>query len=228
VRFIEKKESPPAFEAWKTYEFGDGKRKNWKNDWKGYVPIEDRIAGHCYYTKRELRTYLIEEQESLCCYCETKIEDAPLKAKIEHIIPRDGDKNQEVIYDYNNLAVCCLGGEKDPKPKEMHCDSSRDDSMLLPIKPHDPRCELEITYAKDGQINGSTDEAKETIKQLNLQILKLENSREEAISGFIYSDEDLTILISKEDASKVYRQIDSEKPCKHISAVLQSLKSIME
>jgi len=195
LKYIEKHASPKQFEEWKSYK----NPINW-NELDGYpVPIEKRIENHAYYSKEELRQALIDEQYSTCCYCESAIENHPLKTKIEHLEPREGDTRTNRIFDYSNLMASCDGGERDQKPRKIHCDAAKG-KKEIPISPLDKskRCETEISFTIEGKIIGTTPDAKNTISILRLDLSKLNNLREEAIAGYIFSDLEKTNFISAE------------------------------
>jgi len=69
--------------------------------------------------KKEIKTFLINEQKGLCAYCNQKI--VPEKATIEHLICQSHNRNMELNY-YNLYAVC--EGSQGIKQKS-HCDKYR-------------------------------------------------------------------------------------------------------
>lgn len=222
MKQIIKNNSPIEFEEWKRYK----KPNNW-NDLDGNpVSMSRRNSTEKYYSKYELRHELLKEQSNLCCYCESIIENNPLKVKIEHLEPKIGNENQHLIFDYNNLLLSCNGGERDPKPKILHCDASKG-SKLIPITPLDRRCMTEIDYTLEGKVIGITDDAKKTINILNIHISKLVNKRFAIISGLIFTDRDNTELISPEEAFKLHSKIKLKLDFEYYSAVLKCLSIIM-
>lgn len=221
MKYIVKKTAPEQFEKWKTYK----KPTHW-NDFDGKtIPLERRIEGAEYYSKEELRSYLLDEQSHVCCYCEMRIVNNPLTSKIEHVEPREGDTQTERIFDYNNLSLSCNGGERDPKPKLLHCDSSKK-SKPLPFSHLDKRCEVELAFTLDGQIINKTQDAKEVIKILNLHIPKLKNARESAISGFIYTNEKKTELIKQEEKERLLNQLNNKYNLPFQTAIIAALNQI--
>ncbi len=221
MKYIIKGESPEQFERWKTA----NKPKSW-DDLPGKLPPENRREeGVEYYSKEELRDVLLEEQGETCCYCEMLVSNHPLIAKIEHIEPREGDTQTERIFDFYNLAISCNGGEKDPKPKELHCDAEKGDKPIQ-LSPLDQRCETEITFTIAGKIIGLTEDAKQTISILNLDIPKLNNLREQAIAGYIYTDKDKTEYISIEDCTPLIAKLQQIKKLPFKSSILKALAQI--
>ena len=94
---------------------------------------------------------LRNEQQRLCCYCETEIEAS--NSHIEHLIPRayPGAPNP---YQYSNLASSCNGGQ--------HCGHFKDDRHRNPqhyhhvpatfSSPHDPATESLFEYTARGEV----------------------------------------------------------------------------
>jgi len=222
LKRIIKHQSPTAFEEWKKFK----NPTNW-NDLDGYPVAEgDRDPESKYYSKQELRAALLSETQNLCCYCESKLENNPLRIKVEHVQPKIGTTKQHLLFEYSNLLISCNGGERDPKPKLLHCDTSKKD-RIIPITPFDPIVESEIDYEFNGVITGKTEDARATIGILNLDIIKLRNRRLNKISGYIFKDEEETELISVEDASKLYSKVILDKGTEHFSAIIRSLRKIM-
>ena len=65
-----------------------------------------------YKKRRKLKEYLLEnEQNYLCCYCESKVEidgEAKGGSHIEHLKPKSLDYDN-LTFDYYNLVVSCQG-----------------------------------------------------------------------------------------------------------------------
>ncbi len=94
---------------------------------------------------------LRQEQQFLCCYCETEI--GITDSHIEHLVPRSIQNNR--TYDYLNLATSCNGGAVD------HCGRFKDDHNRNPryrydsskfCPPHDANtCRL-FSYLPNGDV----------------------------------------------------------------------------
>jgi len=221
MKHIVKGASPEDFERWKA----ENQFTNW-DSFPGKLPPEDRREeGVTYYSKIELREALLEEQGYTCCYCEKEISNDHKTTAIEHIEPREGDTQTERIFDYLNLILSCNGGEKDPPPKELHCDAAKSNKSI-PFSPLDKRCKHEITFTINGKILGLTEDATQTIKVLNLDIIKLKNARKDAISGYIYEDKDETELISIEECNSLIINLQQNKKLPFKSAILRALHQI--
>lgn len=141
-----------------------------------------------YYSKENLRTALITEQGYICCYCIQRIKDAPLHAKIEHFLPKDSYKAN--TFDYQNLHLACMGGERDAPPR--YCDTYKGNQPTTIISPLQPNCQEHFTYTEQGNIkpnnNHNIDKelAKTTIETLNLNAPALKLLREKTIDTYIY------------------------------------------
>ncbi|MBK9106383.1 MAG: TIGR02646 family protein [Saprospiraceae bacterium] len=221
MKYIAKGESPLQFEWWKVYR----QPNNW-NDLDGVTfPMANRIDGAEYYSKEELREELLLEQGRTCCYCENRIQNHPLRTKVDHIEPREGDTQTARIFDYHNFGLSCNGGERDPAPIELHCDSAKK-SKIIKLTPHNPACETEIVFTIKGEIIGLTERATQTINCLNLGINKLNNLREEAIAGFIFTDEEKTLYITKEEALKLRNILSTNNALPFKRAIICALAQV--
>lgn len=72
--------------------------------------------------KAEVRHQLNVEQDGLCVYCEASLE--PESGHVEHIKSRD--RNQHLIFTYDNLAHCC--------DATGHCGHFKDNNVI-PLEP---------------------------------------------------------------------------------------------
>lgn len=232
MKHVTKQPSPADFEAWKAYRsrIRKGELIRW-GELKGNRAQGPLPEGAVDYSKAEIRTVLFNEQRGLCCYCNDQLIDNASNTAIDHVSPKEGTANQHLIFDYNNLSLSCKGNEKTPKPRELHCDAEKHDKVL-PLTQFDLNCETDIVFAIDGGINGTTDAANTTIDYLNLSIEKLERLRADAIAGFVYEDEEKTMLISREEAKAVLQGLNAEvesapllRP--FIVAITQSLAGIV-
>jgi len=61
--------------------------------------------------KREVHSYILkQEQNGLCCYCESRIHGLGRnESHIEHVFPQYDDGYPEKKFDYSNLVVSCCG-----------------------------------------------------------------------------------------------------------------------
>ncbi len=175
MKYIDKNASPDFFEEWK-------KTIN-PSKWNELRSPE----------KDQLRRTLLEEQGYICCYCNQGIADHPLYTKIEHLYPKDEDKYPEQMFDYGNLLLACSGGEKDAKPRTLHCDSKKGNNEPPSVVPLQTDCEKHFQYFSNGEMEGISEDGKTTIDELGLNIKKLKILREKAINEYfeIYEIDDL-------------------------------------
>lgn len=225
MKHISKKTSPPEFESWKAYR----EPTNW-NDLPGNRAVPPPPAPTVDYAKSDLRAALHTEQQGLCCYCNQALENTSSGTAIDHVSPKQGTQNQDLLFDYHNLALSCKGNEKPPKPRHLHCDAQKG-NRTLPLTPFETRCETAIRYALDGGVAGTSPDAMTTICYLNLNIKKLQQLRAAAIAGFIYEDEDKTILIEPAEAKSLLTQLTTSRAAAgeltpFIVALQQSLAGI--
>ena len=127
----------------------------------------------------EVHANLWQEQQGLCCYCETEIQDDG--GHIEHMEPQS--RNQARIYDYDNIALSCNGGVVE------HCGHYKDDRAHNPnyawdsgrfSPPHDPETVMLFFYNPEGKVEpsaGNEDKASYLIGYLGLNCARLTQRR---------------------------------------------------
>lgn len=135
--------------------------------------------------KDDLRKALLEEQGYICCYCNRGLEG--ILTKIEHFFAKKADKYPSKMFDYENILIACHGGEKDPRPRFLYCDSAKGDKEPPPISPLQENCEDYFQFTTTGKIKakGNHPDAVATIKLLNLDNPKLNELRLAAIDTYL-------------------------------------------
>lgn len=162
MKYIIKGQSPAKFDRWKEQE-----NDNWKPTWDNLRNPEKGI----------LKEALLNDQGHICCYCGIRVNNDH-NTEIEHVKPRFECVEEEKL-DYNNLIVSCIGGRKDPLPKELSCNAKRGNDQLK-MSPLNPDCENRFLYTLDGQILTKDEEdgdCLDTIRVLGLDIERLKNIR---------------------------------------------------
>lgn len=124
----------------------------------------------------DLRQNLRREQNGLCCYCESEVEDGD--GHIEHMEPRS--RNQARTYDYSNLAISCNGGHTEHcgHYKDNKSGHSWDAELFLP--PHDPVTAGLFEYLLDGSVQATANDpgkASYLIDYLGLSCSRLTDRR---------------------------------------------------
>jgi len=165
MKYIEKGNEPQSFTDWKS---------------NGNLIYNDLINPQ----KSELKTALLIEQGYICCYCESKISSDT--SHIEHFKPKDKDKFPELQLNYDNLLCSCQKQLSKGEPR--HCGNSKGNEIIL-MTPLMEDCESKFTYTEDGQINHTDEDSKQTIRDLQLDIDKLNDLRNKAIELFIIDSE---------------------------------------
>lgn len=79
---------------------------------------------------RSAKQYLIDEQNSLCAYCQQKIDIND--SSIEHVTPKEHNKELSTSY-FNLVAVCHKNQVKDHSTGRFHCDRDRGSKLISPI-----------------------------------------------------------------------------------------------
>ena len=211
MKYIDKGASPVFFEDWKR----ENNPTNWENDLQNPK-------------KRELRDHLLKEQGYICCYCNQRIENNPLRTKIEHFYPKDAHKYPELMFEYGNLLVACYGGTRDAPPRTLHCDSKKGNKEPSPISPLQINCADFFRYGSNGKIVGTDTDATNTIEELGLDIEKLKILRKRAINEYfeIFVEE-----ANEEELEELLMDLEQKVDgkftpfCKAIQYVLRELYS---
>ena len=203
MKNIQKGQPPTDFQAWKAERLP----KNW--DDLQNEPAE-RLPGMAYFSKKELRKSLVDEQNQLCCYCQASI-DFSEKTKIEHHFPKDGadkKRGKELMFDYQNLLAACDGGQRDKgkiSPRQLHCDAAKQEKIIGLSPLEDCESRLHFVWIGNGKVEISALEpadleAAAALKILKLNCPKIQNGWGSAVGGLIYEDLDGLVFISKEAA----------------------------
>lgn len=79
---------------------------------------------------RSAKQYLIDEQNSLCAYCQQKIDID--NSSIEHVTPKEHNKEVSTSY-FNLVAVCNKSQVKDSSTGKFHCDRVRGSELIPPV-----------------------------------------------------------------------------------------------
>jgi uncharacterized protein (TIGR02646 family) len=141
------------------------------------------------YAKSELRDALVKEQFFICCYCNDRINGEPLFTKIEHFLPKETYKQD--TFNYQNLFASCNGGEREEKPRTLHCDThkgSKDPSQFQLISPFDSDASTHFYFKENGEIKNKTEQGKNTISFLNLDCKRLNLRRKIVIETYLYDE----------------------------------------
>lgn len=169
MKHIIKHSEPQAFTDWKALE-----NENWQ-------PSYNDLCGN---PKKVVKDALMEEQGTICCYCERRL--TPEDSHIEHFRPQSDPVVDPL--DFTNMLCSCQNELKKGDPQ--HCGNKKDnwfDASLL-VSPLVPDCESRFAFTGDGAIKPSlsTDTAAtETITRLGLAIPKLNALRAYAIEPFL-------------------------------------------
>lgn len=133
---------------------------------------------------------LAREQGYLCGYCGTRVGEKDGDCHIEHFVPQsepDG-KGKSLALDFGNMLASCQGRDE-PPAVPAHCGQARG-TKKVPVSPFSPDCAAYFIFGSDGRIEPSRETAKEeaartTIKNLQLDVLRLKAARKAAIDAAI-------------------------------------------
>lgn len=136
-----------------------------------------------------IRKSCILEQKGLCAFCCCSI--SVDKSENAHLLSQNHYPELSLNWD-NIVASCSTKGQ---------CNNSQK-SRTLPITPLMIECERDIKFCINGHVIGITQEAKETIRILNLNNPSLIAKRKKAIEAFFFENslepvEELTLWDEK-------------------------------
>lgn len=116
-----------------------------------------------------LRQTLVESQHALCAYCCRRINIS--NAINEHIKPRNTWPDAKYSMDFENLIASCR--------TEDTCGSKKKNSYdeHLFVSPLQEDCMSHFRFLLNGEIEGTTDAGKYTVKLLNLNSYQLRKAR---------------------------------------------------
>jgi len=183
MKFIVKQTEPNEFTAWKSLS-----NDNWQ---PSYADLRGDV-------KAAVKAALIEEQGTICCYCERRL--IVNDSHIEHFEPQSNPGVDAL--EFSNLLCSCQNIIKRGAP--LHCGNLKGDwfDEVFLVSPLDSQCESRFSYTGIGNImaSDSSDEAAEkTIDHLGLAIPKLNDLRNKAIEPFLdasLSDDELKRFVS--------------------------------
>ena len=134
----------------------------------------------------EVHKALFEEQEGLCCYCESAV--TKTFGHIEHLVPRSNEPRK--IYDYDNLALSCDGSSGENR----HCGHNKGPDYDIDkfCSPHNLDTASLFHYSNDGYIEPADNLGKQEqikaaymIALLNLNCPRLVGKRKRHAQGII-------------------------------------------
>lgn len=179
MRFIEKGNSPAAFDAWKGQ-----LNENWTPTYSNFRNPEKQIVHDA----------LLAEQGRTCCYCGRQI--GLQDSHIEHLVPQE--QSEALALEYNNMFASCV---RQPVPP-LHCGHAKDRHLDRDryISPLDRECEERFLYNLNGNIVAAREadaNAGYMIDLLKLDIAALRNRREQALAG-LFDDEFISLATVEE------------------------------
>ncbi|MGP5214129.1 retron system putative HNH endonuclease [Psychrobacter immobilis] len=126
--------------------------------------------------RQDIRKACTKEQLYLCAYCCKTISGDSRDTMNEHVEARRVAPNRDL--DYTNIVASCT------TPKQ--CDDAHG-SQTLPLTPFDDECETALEFKISGRVTGLTDDAKETIRVLNLDNKSLMEQRRTFINTILFT-----------------------------------------
>lgn len=135
--------------------------------------------------KKKVYEYLIREQGGLCAYCERPLieSDREKDYHIDHLNPQHLLAGDDL--NYANFICSCLN--QTAKGDPLHCGKLKD-KKIIAVHPLQEDCQSKFTYTAMGVIDGVDQDTKNTIKILGLDIYKLTDMRNDAVSPFLSNE----------------------------------------
>jgi uncharacterized protein (TIGR02646 family) len=183
MEWIRKSLPPKLFQLWYLHE------KPFPKSWDKLPSTKKeevkREKGIYYYSKEELRTFLFNEQNKRCGYCNQIIRNDE-SSPVEHLEPRKYHPTKR--FDYYNLILSCDGNVKRETDVHVHCDNLKD-KKEIPIFPTQKKCEKLFIYDEFGNIFSKSVNGKKVIEVLGLNCPFLKNKREEILLDYVYNNQ---------------------------------------
>lgn len=158
--------------------------------------------------RQDIRKACTKEQFYLCAYCCKTISGDSRDTMNEHVIARNLAPDRDL--DYTNIVASCT------TPNQ--CDNAHG-SQPLPLTPFDAECETALKFKISGRVTGLTDDARETIRVLNLNNKSLTEQRKIFIDTILFTygedaieDDDLINIMIDELAQPIEGKLDAFAP----------------
>lgn len=120
------------------------------------MSYEDLMSRH----GQKIRGSLWKNQKGLCAFCCNSL-DQKEKTRVAHLQPQSTDPTQSTRVE--NFLLSC----DSESMKDISCDSAQR-NRDLPVSPFTPNVQALFSYQFSGEMQGLTDEARESIRILNL------------------------------------------------------------
>jgi len=179
MKHIVKSDGPPDFlEDWLREKSEQLASKSGNEQWKMFKRKQ----------KQRLQAFLVQEQGYICAYCNREIHpgtpEDDEQSRIDHLQPKS--RFPEQTFNYQNLVSSCHGNEREPKPREMHCDAQKKEDELPEILfPTNSRCEYQYNVSDEGFIRTIDQTMQNAIEEtLNLNCAKLRILRKNVLAPF--------------------------------------------
>lgn len=173
-----------------------------------------------YYSKKQLKDEILDEQGFICAFCMNKLENN-YQCTLDHLKPKSANPTENT-FDYYNLLAVCEGKNPLTKPLKddlRHCNNKKEDK-LIEISPLELDCEEKFIFDAVGNIYPKieTDQASiNTIKILGLDSIYMVNLRKDAIERILYPDQ--PELDEKGNLIKSNRLITSTEAQNHLQSI---------
>jgi len=186
-----------------------------------------------YKEKRKLKDYiLLNEQNGLCCYCESKI--TVDDSHVEHIKPKSVDYDN-LTFEYSNLLVSCEGKCHTDGQAPLTCGHKKDNHFdeLLFLNPTTISNIREyFIFTENGHIGSSSQDEEKSkytldLLQLNTFGNNLPEARLKALTEF-RSSVNKNMQQTKRDIREIAMQLLSKENLAFISFLRFKYKNLLQ
>jgi len=148
--------------------------------------------------RSKLASYILDEQNGLCIYCEKIVEDYPNDCHIDHFRKKDSNFFPNETLNYHNLLISCNSENRCAKYKDKHISKEDYKKFIDPVI-ENPEEFLEYTLfgelePKEDLNKSDAEKARFTIDILNLNDRSLVEERKNVIVSLCYLIDELTSL----------------------------------
>lgn len=135
--------------------------------------------------RRAIRCAALAEQGCLCAYCCARIDGST--SHNDHVLPQSTAPNQTA--DFTNIVASCN--------IRNQCGDAHG-NQHLPLTPFVGACETDLRYSLSGKVQGTNNDATETIRVLNLDSRLQRGVRQTMVNALIFAEgaqpDELTLL----------------------------------
>lgn len=163
-----------------------GKEPKALEEYRAQLPVPPPKAAWDEFTQKDGAMHSVtQEQRELCAFCQGRMACKRTGMKLAHVIPQNGTSEGELLrLTWSNIVGACRGGDTDPRPRLLHCDSLQGNTPLLPQLDPVQFVNGSLHYNLDGEIHSPDRDVEAQIENvLGLNRKPVLRKRLEALDG---------------------------------------------